>query len=145
MSTIAQRAVDEALEWVGTPYRHQASCKGAGTDCLGLLRGVWRHLYAEEPEPVPAYSADWSEPQGREDLFFAAERHLIRKPRRSEAIGDVLLFRMRQGGVAKHLGLQINIGSQRTFVHAYSGHAVELSPLSQPWMSRIAARFVLPG
>ena len=31
-----------ARAWIGTPYEHQASCLGAGTDCLGLLLGIWR-------------------------------------------------------------------------------------------------------
>jgi NlpC/P60 family putative phage cell wall peptidase len=32
----------EARAWIGTPDRHQASLKGMGCDCLGLVRGVWR-------------------------------------------------------------------------------------------------------
>jgi NlpC/P60 family putative phage cell wall peptidase len=43
-----------ARDWLGTPYRHQASCKGAGTDCLGLLRGIWREIHGQEPRSVPA-------------------------------------------------------------------------------------------
>lgn len=31
--------IDAARDWIGTPYVHQASAKGAGCDCLGLLRG----------------------------------------------------------------------------------------------------------
>jgi cell wall-associated NlpC family hydrolase len=42
----------------GTPYVHQASARGAGTDCLGLLRGEWREVLGREPEHVPAYSMD---------------------------------------------------------------------------------------
>jgi len=103
MSGLEQRVIREALGWVGTPYRHQASCLGAGADCLGLLRGVWRGLYGEEP------------------------------------------FRMRQGGVAKHLGIQTRVGDAPEFVHAYSGYGVTVSPLSKPWARRIAARFAFPG
>lgn len=144
MSENTDKAVEEALSWVGTPYRHQGSCKGAGTDCLGLLRGIWRHLYGEEPEPIPAYSPDWSEPQRREDLLEAAHRHLLSKPVGEPAMGDVILFRMRRGSVAKHLGVQVDVSQQPRFVHAYSGHGVELSPLSRPWTRRIAARFTFP-
>ncbi len=39
--------------WIGTPYLHQASLRGIGCDCLGLLRGVWRDLYGPEPEAPP--------------------------------------------------------------------------------------------
>ncbi|MEM9842167.1 MAG: peptidase P60, partial [Pseudomonadota bacterium] len=34
--------IEAARAWLGTPYRHQASRRGVGADCLGLIRGVWR-------------------------------------------------------------------------------------------------------
>lgn len=89
--------VQSARGWIGTPYVHQASVRGAGTDCLGLLRGVWREMLGREPEAVPAYTRDWSEPAGEEVLWEAALRHLVVKPLDAEAAGDVLLFRMRDG------------------------------------------------
>ena len=46
--------------WLDTPYQHQASAKGAGCDCLGLIRGVWRDIYGAEPLAVPAYTPDWA-------------------------------------------------------------------------------------
>jgi len=144
VSDIGHRVVAAARGWIGTPYRHQASCKGAGTDCLGLLRGVWREVRGEEPEVVPPYSMDWSEPARDEVLWRAAARHLKVKAPQDEAPGDVLLFRMRDGTVAKHLGLAAEIGARASFVHAYSGHAVLESPLSLPWRRRIAARFTFP-
>ena len=57
MSGAGARAVAAARLWLGTPYVHQASARGAGSDCLGLVRGVWRALYGAEPERPPAYSA----------------------------------------------------------------------------------------
>ena len=75
MRDVATEVLTETRGWIGTPYHHQASLKGVGTDCLGLLRGVWRALYGAEPEPVPAYTPDWAEPQGEERLWAAAERH----------------------------------------------------------------------
>jgi NlpC/P60 family putative phage cell wall peptidase len=136
--------VAEARSWIGTPYRHQASSKGAGTDCLGLLRGLWRHAIGSEPEAVPPYTEDWAEPQRDELLWTAASRWLVPKPLEDEALGDVLLFRMRSGSVAKHLGLQVEIGPQSGFVHAYSGLGVVESPLSSPWRRRVVARFAFP-
>ncbi|MDO6727239.1 NlpC/P60 family protein [Cognatishimia sp. 1_MG-2023] len=133
-----------AREWIGTPYVHQASALGAGTDCLGLIRGVWRGLYQNEPEAVPAYTPDWAEAAGDEALWQAGLRHLVAKPLDQVAVGDVLLFRMRSGAVAKHLGIQGVVGSSPTFIHAYGGHAVVESPLSQPWARRVVARFAFP-
>lgn len=140
----SERVVAVARDWIGTPYLHQASVRGAGTDCLGLLRGVWRAVIGREPEPMPPYSEDWAEPSRQEVLMAAAERWLIRKPLGEAAVGDVLLFRMREGSIAKHLGIQSGIGPQATFVHAYTGHGVIESSLTLPWQRRIAARFCFP-
>lgn len=136
--------VAAARSWIGTPYLHQASTKAAGTDCLGLLRGVWREVIGAEPVAVPAYSADWSEASGREDLLAAAVAWLIAKPLADEAPGDVLLFRMRPGAVAKHLGIAARVGSDASFVHAYTGHGVVETALSTPWRRKIVARFQFP-
>jgi len=133
--------VEIARLWLGTPYRHQASVLGAGCDCLGLIRGVWRALYGDEAEAVPAYSADWSEPARDEVLWRAALRHLEARPLESAKTGDVILFRMREGAVAKHLGLQSDAGPVPRFIHAYDGHGVVESTLSEPWARRIVARF----
>ena len=92
-----------ARGWLGTPYRHQASVKGAGADCLGLVRGVWREVAGEEPETPPPYRADWAEVGGEETLLHAARRWLVEI--RPEAVrpGDVLLFRM--GLYGGHVGI----------------------------------------
>lgn len=133
-----------ARDWIGTPYQHQASCRGAGTDCLGLIRGVWRTLYGGEPVLVPAYTEDWSEPAQDEALWAAAMQHLQPVGAQDPDMGDVILFRMRDGAVAKHLGIAAQMTPHPTFIHAYSGHAVLESPLSAPWQRRIVARFRFP-
>ena len=135
-----------ARSWIGTPYRHQASCKGAGTDCLGLLRGLWREIYGGEPETVPPYTPDWSEPDRAERLLAAAARHLVPINLADAGAGDVLVLRMVFGGVAKHLGIRASTClGQPTLIHAYSGHGVIESPLTPAWQRRIAAAFRLPS
>lgn len=141
MTALQERIVAEARDWIGTPYRHQSATKVAGTDCLGLLRGVWRAIYGDEPEIVPAYTADWAEPGRHEVLMAAADRWLIRKAPGLVSPGDVFLFRMREGSIAKHLGIAGRVGPEASFIHAYTGHGVIESPLSAPWARRIAARF----
>jgi NlpC/P60 family putative phage cell wall peptidase len=134
-----------ARDWIGTPYRHQGSCKGAGTDCLGLLRGLWREILGSEPEAVPAYTPDWSEPSWSEDLLAAAGRHLTPVSSAEARAGDVLVMRMRDGGVAKHVGiLAFSPLGHRTLIHAYSGHGVVESPLTPAWARRIAGAFRFP-
>jgi hypothetical protein len=56
----------------------------------------------------------------------------------------VILFRMREGSVAKHLGIVAETGARATFIHAYSGHGVVETALSAPWRRRIVARFQFP-
>ncbi len=136
--------IDEARRWLGTPYVHQASVRGAGADCLGLLRGVWRAVIGHEPEAVPVYSMDWSEPQGEERMWAAARRHLIEKPSDAMATADVVLFRMRDRGVAKHLGIVSEPGPEARFIHSYSGYGVVESALSEPWRRRVVACFEFP-
>ncbi len=140
----ADGVVAAARGWIGTAYRHQASVKGGGADCLGLLRGIWREIYGCEPEAVPAYTPDWSEPAGNEALWAAAIRHLQPKGFDKAELGDVLLFRMHPRAVAKHLGIQSKTGAGACFIHAYSRHGVVESPLSAPWARRIVARFAFP-
>ena len=139
----ADRIVQAARGWIGTPYRHQASLRGMGCDCLGLVRGLWREVIGPEPETPPPYAPDWSEPQGREWLWQALARHL-RPPASAMQPGDLLLFRMREGSVAKHLGILVQAGTSPAFIHAYSGHGVVESALGPSWHSRIAARFAFP-
>ncbi|MDA5555632.1 NlpC/P60 family protein [Shimia sp. MMG029] len=134
-----------ARRWIGTPYRHQASALGAGADCLGLIRGVWRTLYGQEAALVPPYTRDWSEARGQEVLWQAAARYLIPKSLSEEAAGDVLLFRMKSGAVAKHLGIVARLGDMASVIHAYGGHAVVENALSLPWRRRIVGRFAFPA
>ncbi len=140
----AERIVAVARSWIGTPYVHQASCRGAGTDCLGLIRGVWRELYGDEPGPMPAYTPDWSEASGREALLEGAARYLLPIDPGARAPGDVLVFRMRRRSVAKHMGILAGPADDPTVLHAYSGHSVCESPLGPAWLERIAGVFRFP-
>ncbi len=132
----------EARGWIGTPYMHQASAKGAGCDCLGLVRGVWRSLYGDEPEPTPAYSPDWAEGGGAEALLEAARRWLKETPLDAAAPGDVLLFRMDAHSPVKHAAIMDEGGR---IIHAYWGRAVVCSSLGAWWRARCAAAFQFPG
>jgi len=134
--------VARARAWIGTPYVHQASRLGAGCDCLGLIRGLWRELRGAEACSIPPYSPDWGEAGGQELLANALRRFLM--PVTEAGLGDVVLFRMLPTGPAKHLGL-ISAGAPAPrFIHAYSGHGVVETPLSAPWARRIAAQFRFP-
>ncbi len=126
--------------WIGTPYHHRAARCGAGADCLGLLRGIWRARFGAEPEPLPHYSPSWAEVGGQEQLLQALSRHLL--PASVPEDGQVLLFRLQAGADAKHLGIQSGGGA--SFIHACPRAGVVQAPLSAPWARRIVARFAFP-
>ncbi|MEM7493053.1 MAG: NlpC/P60 family protein [Pseudomonadota bacterium] len=134
--------VDAARGWIGTPYRHQASKKAVGTDCLGLLRGVWRELVGVEPESVPPYSPDWAEALGEETLLETARRHMVEISLGDAQPGDVLLFRMGLGHPAKHCAIVSEAGK---IIHAYWGRSVCETRLVPWWTRRLAAAFSFPG
>ena len=141
----AEAVLAEARAWLGTPYRHQASVRGAGADCLGLIRGVWRALHGSEPEALPGYTPDWSEVDRVERLQDGATRHLIAAPA-PHAAGDVLLFRMKGQAVAKHLAILSDARpGARRIIHAYSGHGVVETPLGPAWARRIVAGYRFPA
>ena len=134
--------VAETRAWIGTPYRHQASLKGVGCDCLGLVRGVWRALHGEEPERAPPYSRDWAEASLQETLAEAGARHLIPVAREAMQAGDVVLFRWRAGLVAKHAAI---LTADASMVHAHDGAAVAEVAFAPWWRRRLAYVFRFPG
>lgn len=134
-----------ARSWIGTPYVHQASVKGVGCDCLGLLRGVWRELHGTEPEEAPPYSADWAEASGEETLYKALSRHLTEIPRAALAPGDIVLFRMARHGPAKHCGIiaakTLLVERGLTLIHARHNHRVGEEAFSALWQRKLAHVF----
>ncbi len=145
--TRGQDVVAAARGWIGTPYRHQASLKGVGCDCLGLVRGVWRELRGEEPESPPPYTPGWAEMSGEDALLWAARRHLREIGPAGARPGDVLLFRMALGAPAKHVAIVSEAagGRVKAVIHAYWGRSVCETRLVPWWERRIAAAFTWPS
>lgn len=160
--------VAAAKAWAGTPYHHQGSVKGAGCDCLGLIRGVWRELLGAEPEAMPAYSRDWGDVTGSEPLLAAARRNLVAIDKATAQPGDVIVFRM-QAGVAKHAGILSALPATSEalsrgalvernglierdcrqkfarFIHAVEELGVAEVALTRWWQRRLVAAFAFPG
>jgi NlpC/P60 family putative phage cell wall peptidase len=141
MPILREKIVAETRSWIGTPYRHQASLKGLGCDCLGLVRGVWRAIVGDEPERAPPYAPDWAEATGAEALADAAARHLIAIASADFASGDVLLFRWRANLPAKHAAIVTAPGKM---VHAHDGAAVAEVFIAPWWRRRLAYAFKFP-
>ena len=141
-TVFAGQIISIARSWIGTPYRHQASLKGVGCDCLGLVRGVWRELHGTEPELPPAYQPDWAERSGEDRLRDAARRHFGAELTAAQMRpGDLLLFCWRPDLPAKHTGI---LCADDRFIHAYEQAAVIESALVPSWRRRIAGVFRFP-
>ena len=152
----------EARRWLGTPYHHQASFVGIGTDCIGLVRGVYRGLYDRDCAPLPPYSRDWAEATGHEHLIAGAGAYLTAIATTDARPGDVLVFRYRASSVAKHAAILARRQppqtardkatttasadtSTLTLIHAMEGRAVAEVPFSPWWHRHVAAAFAFPG
>ncbi|KAB2654995.1 peptidase P60 [Brucella tritici] len=138
---IAEEVLSEAERWIGTPYRHGASTRGVSCDCLGLVRGVWRALYGDEPEAPGVYAPDWADVSCGDPMLEAASRHMNRRASPVPMPGDLVVFRWRVGLAAKHLGIMAH---ENRFIHAYQGHSVMASALVPQWRNRIAGIFIFP-
>jgi len=141
MSITRSEIIGAARGWIGTPYHHQASLKGIGADCIGLVRGVWRELLGSEPAPLPAYSGDWAEATGQEAMLRAAQRHLVPIPAELVRQGDVVVFRLRANAVAKHTAIVSDPGRM---IHAQEGVPVAEVNIGPWWRRRIAGAFSFP-
>lgn len=147
------KVVELAKEWIGTPYHHQESVRGAGTDCLGLMRGLWRELYGTEPEMPPPYTQTWGDYSGEETMLQAAERNLeivamaqnrrfIPRPQTVHwEPGALLFFRRLPGSVAKHCAV---LSGPEKMIHAYSGVGVRETSVGI-WDKHVAGIFRFPG
>ena len=150
-NTVPARIVKATRRWIGTPYHDQASVRGVGCDCLGLLRGVWRDVVGPEPlddtRSVPPYSRDWGETGPTEVLAEAARAAMAEIPVGQARTGDVILFRMRAGAIAKHCGIlsgQGRSGRSHRFIHAYERTGVIEEYLTLGWQRRVAFAFRFP-
>lgn len=134
------RVIKAARSWIGTPYHDQASLRGVGCDCLGLARGVWREVVGEERFRVPIYTPDWGDYGSTEVLAEGARSCMLEVPVDPLRPGGVVLFRMREGMPAKHVGILVGGGR---FVHAYERTGCIEQPLGA-WARRIVFQFLYP-
>ena len=136
-----EAVIAAARRYIGTPYHHQAALAGAGCDCLGLIRGVWRDLYGDEPETPPPYTPDWHETGDAEPMLDAARRHLVEVELAAAGPGDVVLFRIRPGAVVKHAAI---LGTEGRMIHAVSRDRVREVTMGAGWRRRLIAGFGWP-
>lgn len=132
MSVTRHAVIDQARQWIGTPWHHQGRKRGVGVDCVGLIVGA----LAEMGVYVPDYTWYRRAPEG--DALLQAVHSRFAKCESVEP-GSLLVFFMRKRAVAQHIGLLTFDG---TIVHANSaaGRVCE-QPYGKEWQRRTLAAF----
>lgn len=102
MSVIGPTVAAEAETWLGTPFRWQASVRGRGCDCKGLIAGVARQCGRPEAVSVEALAGDYGFRVDPLRLRRGLARLFDRAQGEPEP-GDVLLLKVH--GTAQHLAI----------------------------------------
>lgn len=104
-----EKVVEEALTWVGTPYRLGACKKGVGVDCVQLLAAVFKAVgVVPESEVVGVFGHDWfshtKEERYLKGLLKYGKLILESKAYRTSAAlpGDVVLTKAAKSRVWNH-------------------------------------------
>lgn len=136
--------VMEARSRKGDPWVHQASRKGAGTDCIGLIAGTASACGSEDAIRFLANPAwrNYGEQPDREFLLAGCAEFLdeIAIPEAQE--GDIILFYC---GKNHPMHFAMLAGESR-MIHAWrpAGRVVE-HELDAKWRRRITRAFRLRG
>ena len=132
-----------AREWVGTPFVWEASLKGVGADCRGVLAGAARDCGRAEAAEFEARVAGYSRRIDEDALRAGLDRLFDPVPVDADLrLGDVLGFRIQHR--MQHLAICTGDGGEcggaPMMVHAYSGtpHQVVETPIGGFWMRRLA-------
>lgn len=113
--------VRAARGWLGTPFHHQASVKGVGCDCIGLIAGVAAELRMPEAARWLSdvrRSSYTAEPDPRM-LLDAASEYLAEIPIAQLRMADIPLMRVPRGTRPQHFGI-LSSDNPCYIVHAYA-------------------------
>lgn len=128
--------IDEARTWVGTRWQHQASVKGAGCDCIGLIRGVAREVGLTDPfvtgEAVKYFG--YGRTPDPELLLEACDKYLDRADGPMK-LANILVMRFERE--PQHFALVSCLDPPR-MIHAYAqARRVAENGIDALWKSRV--------
>lgn len=138
--------VQEARQWIGTPYSDGGRRKHQGTDCIGLILGVIRRVGADGPTDteMPYY--------GPLPANHVAERtadrwmDVVGSTWDSALPGRVGLFWWRDKNHGQHFAIFTPLPGRLGMVHAYMNNdqVVEAS-VSAFWRKRLIKVYEMRG
>ena len=133
--------VNAARGWLGTRWHHQASLRGVGADCIGLIVGVARELGIPEAAQFDASQEirGYGRQPDPEMLLRACDELLA--PCEHPVAGDILLFRF--ASEPQHFGI---MSASDYFIHAYAqGRKVVENRINDMWRARIVGAYAYRG
>ncbi|MGE0108141.1 MAG: hypothetical protein AB7S81_00010 [Bdellovibrionales bacterium] len=135
-------AILEARKWLHTPFKHQAFVRGAGCDCIGLIKGVGMALELVDYDPKSATARkfnNYSMMPNPRIMRQALATWLVQIPVQEATLADI--YYMTWGREPQHVALI----TDRGIIHSYSraGEVVEHG-LDDTWRNRIVSAYRYP-
>ena len=113
-----KKLVEEALTWMGTPYKYDGSDKGKGTDCSGLVTKVYLDVTGKKLPRNSKQQAEFCKKIGK----------------RSVKAGDLVFFATgKSKSRISHVGIMID---DNRFIHASTKRGVIISEMTTPYYQR---------
>lgn len=125
--TAGDKLAAAALDWLGTPYRHNAKVKGRGVDCARLVIGAAEDAGLIAPGEVDPgdYAPDWHLHRVDEEMATLANAYCEEVDAADLRRGDILLYQY--GRVCSHAAIYLGDGE---VIHAYVGRGAIISGLN---------------
>lgn len=140
MSVTAETVIDAARTWIGTPYRHQASIKGLGCDCIGFLAEVAVQAGLITPQLRAEFPTDYSRQPSAGELRRLTSRHLCLVPFDQRTPGDIVLMRFAEE--PQHLGM-LTARDPDYVIHCAEKGVIE-HRIDSAWRARIVRVYRFP-
>ena len=122
-SKLGKKIAEEAVTWMGTPYKYAAAEKGKGTDCSGLVLRVYEDVAGMKLPRNSAKQAEFCKRLKKKDV----------------QVGDLVFFATgKDPKKVSHVGIMLD---EHRFVHASSRKGVVMSEIDTDYYQRTFLMF----
>lgn len=143
---IRSKILAEARTWLGTPYKHQASVKQVGVDCISLVVQVGRivGVLPITDDEIASYSGYGRLPNPKR-MAIGMAKYLNGVQSDDVQVGDIAWIQWR-ASLPMHLALVGEFEGRRTLIHALGdiGKVTEHT-LDTVWEERVVSYWRYPG
>lgn len=118
-----EEIAEEALSWLGTPYKYGGQEKGIGTDCSGMVMIIYLKIAGKKLPRVSTEQGDFCEELKKKNVVA----------------GDLVFFATgKDENLISHVGIMID---GERFVHASASKGVIISEITTPYYSRTFKKY----